>query len=264
MLAAVEYLGASSMGGREKATIDADRSHRALSAHTRRSAPANSMTAFDPVDPKLLGGLFPDFVCAAEAPFFATIDDLLPPERKLIERAVDGRQREFATGRVLSRTLLAELGHARFALLRDADRVPIWPDSVCGSITHTAEHCVVALASSQQVLGIGLDIEPDEPTTPGIDRRVCGSAELVWLDAAEDSAERGRRCRLVFSAKEAVYKAFFPRIRKFWGFHDVAIEFDLAASRFEARLPAGAGRNKIEGRFARRAGFILTAVLDPR
>ena len=32
---------------------------------------------------------------------------------------------------------------------------------------------------------------------------------------------------LVFSIKEAVYKAFFPIVRKVWGFMEVEVEIDL-------------------------------------
>ena len=88
--------------------------------------------------------------------------------------------------------------------------------------------------------------------------------EFDWVGegAGADPVERRRRCRVVFSVKEAVYKAFYPRTREFWSFQDVGVEIDLDAARFSATLPASAGRATIEGRVFRRDGWILSGVVD--
>ena len=65
---------------------------------------------------------------------------------------------------------------------------------------------------------------------------------------------------MIFSIKEAVYKAFFPRLRQLWGFQDVELEMQLEENRFLARLPASADRPQVEGRILRRKGWILSAV----
>ena len=77
---------------------------------------------------------------------------------------------------------------------------------------------------------------------------------------AEGPAQRGRRCRIVFSAKEAVYKAFFPKVRRVWGFLEVHTKFDLEENSFYATLPPDAGRAEVEGRVLRRQGWILSGV----
>jgi 4'-phosphopantetheinyl transferase EntD len=211
------------------------------------------------LDPALWRGLFGSEVQVAASRLCDGLSSLSPAERALVAGAVPKREREFATGRLLARQLLAELGHVEFALLRDANRLPLWPADVVGSISHTKELCIVAIAASQARIGLGVDVEPDEPVKPGLERMVCRPREREWLESAE-ADESGRRCRAIFSAKEAVYKAFFPRLREFWGFQDVEVEIHFAENRFIAKLPENAGRSEIEGRILRRDGWILSAV----
>lgn len=208
---------------------------------------------------KLLAGLLAPRVDGLTAPIQWDCDALLPPEKALVARAVGSRQREFSTGRVLARRLLEQRGVRDFPLLRDADRVPIWPCGIVGCISHTGDLAVTVVASSAEYLGIGIDVERDEPVERGIERIVCRKPEQAWIAEASGS-ERGRRCKIVFSIKEAVYKAFFPSIRTFWSFQDVGVEIDLARNGFEARLPPSAGLERIEGRLARRSGWVLASV----
>jgi len=207
-------------------------------------------------------------VRAAIAPVTDEVDSLWPAERPFIERAVAGRRREFASGRRLARRLLRELALPECAILRDDDRVPVWPAAVVGSISHSAERVVVALARAESAYGLGIDVEPDEAVKEGIERIVCTGEERAWLDRSapgESPLERARRVKLFFSAKEAVYKAFYPRTRVFWGFHDVTLELDEPAGRLLARLPASAGQPEAEGRFVRLPGTLVSAfVIPPR
>ena len=74
----------------------------------------------------------------------------------------------------------------------------------------------------------------------------------------------GRVVRLLFSAKEATYKAVYPLVRKVFGFHAVEIKVDWEARRFTprlddaiaARLPLGL---TVSGAFTRRGGFVFSA-----
>ena len=210
-------------------------------------------------------GLFPECVRVACSGLTGRIEDLVPAEAKLIAGAVRKRQLEFATGRALARIVLEEIGHARAVLVRDGDRVPTWPAGVYGSISHTAGCCVAAVAQAADVAGLGVDVEPDAPVIEGLERRVCTPTELAWIDRREAGA-RAEWARLFFSAKEAVYKSFFPTLREFWGFHDVELTGfeDAREGGFRATLPASAGRSEIAGAYRRRGGFLVTAVAVPR
>ncbi len=222
------------------------------------------MTFPAPVLEELLRPLFDPSVARAIAAVEDAVAELSEVERGLIARAVESRRREFSTGRRLARRLLAERGLPPGPILRDDDRVPIWPSSVTGSISHSRDYAVVAVCDAKACFGVGIDIEPDEPVKPGIERIVCTDAERRWLDGEEgDDAARGRRVKLFFSAKEAVYKAFYPRVRVFWGFHEVSLELAERRGGFVATLPASAGRAQVEGHFVRGHGMIVSGVLAP-
>jgi enterobactin synthetase component D len=211
--------------------------------------------------------LLPEGITSAIAFIGDDVDQLLGGEREYIGRAVESRQREFAAGRVLARGLLAELGHPGFAIVREKEgRLPVWPEGIVGSISHSDELCMAVVAEAGRYRGVGVDLEPDEPVQQDIERVVLKDGEHQWVGRGEDD-ERGRRCRMVFSAKEAVYKAFYPTTRTFWSFQDVTLEMDLDSDpevgRFLAQLPPGAGPDSIEGRLLRRAGWIISSVAVP-
>jgi len=212
----------------------------------------------------LLEGLLEEGVEAAASSLVYSAADLLESERPFVTRAVESRQREFSTGRVLARRAMARLGYAEAPLLRDEDRVPLWPEGLVGSISHCADLCVVALSLAARHVGIGLDVEPDLAVKDGIERVVCRPEEIARLQAIADEDERARQVRLIFSVKEATYKAFYPQLRTFWSFQDVGVELDLSCERFHATLPEGPEVSEIEGRVVRRAGWILSSVCRRR
>lgn len=212
----------------------------------------------------LLDGLFDEGVHATGSALVFGPDDLPAEEGALVASAIASRQREFSTGRVLARRLLARVGKSTGPLLRDDERVPLWPEGVVGSISHCSGFCVVALANREDQRGLGVDVEPDEPVEEGVERIVCRAEEHEWLDGAKDAEDRARRVKLVFSVKEATYKAFYPELRTFWSFQEVGIEVDLEHDRFRASLPEGPDVRVVEGRVARRGGWILSTVCRGR
>lgn len=185
---------------------------------------------------------------------------LLPEELAIVANAGQQRTNEFATGRMLARRLLARFGREDFALLQDPDRLPIWPDGLIGSISHKQTICIVAVAAAEDRAGVGIDVEPDRPVRPGVERRICRPNELEWVGDAEDEAEASRRCRMIFSVKEAVYKAFYPRQREVWEFQQVGVELDPIRGRFRAELPASAVREYVDGVILRRRGWLVAGV----
>ncbi len=204
-------------------------------------------------------------VRVAAAPTSTPVETLLAEEQALVARAVEVRRREFATGRRLARTLLAEAGWPEAPLLRDADRVPLWPEGALGCISHTREWCVVAVASCDDVTALGVDVEPDTPLEPALWPRIATHAEREWL-SRQPEAERGRLAHGIFVVKECVYKAAFPSRRERWGFQDVETALEPIAGRFRAETPGfGAGeRRVVEGRLLRRDGQWLAGLAEAR
>jgi 4'-phosphopantetheinyl transferase EntD len=151
-------------------------------------------------------------------------------ERALVERAIDKRKREFATGRTLARAALGELGLREVELLNGADRAPIWPDGIAGSISHCDRVAVVAVTRASHGT-LGVDVEHRGELKRELWKTVFLPREIEALDAAFDAPMRGRMALVLFSAKEALYKAQYPRTTTFMGFHElhVAIETESHA-----------------------------------
>lgn len=178
-------------------------------------------------------------------------------ELAVIQRAVPKRRREFVMGRRLAHEILAQWDVHGFALLPDADRCPIWPKGLLGSISHCARFCAVVVASSEAVRSVGLDVEPAESLDEKLIDRICNPEELSGL-APE---ARGERAKLLFSIKEAVYKCQFPLSRTFLGFHDVRVQLqgDRFVAVIEEEKAAQLAAREIRGGFSLRAGHVFSA-----
>jgi 4'-phosphopantetheinyl transferase EntD len=107
-------------------------------------------------------------------------------------------------------------------LLNDADRVPMWPAGVVGSITHCRSLCAVALAPANACGGLGLDVEPAVALKDELRPMILRAGDQALLDALPSPAHALGGI-LGFTIKEAVYKAIYPTRRRFLEFHDVEI-----------------------------------------
>jgi 4'-phosphopantetheinyl transferase EntD len=212
-------------------------------------------------------------VAAAEA--FGDLPDaelypLYPGEEAVIAHAVDNRRREFATGRACARAALAKLGVPGAAILPGARGAPQWPAGVVGSITHCAGYRACAVAFGRDVVAIGVDAEPNRELRDGVLRAVAGEAEEARVRALR--AEIPEVCwdRLLFSAKESLYKAWFPLTGRRLRFRDAQVDFDPLRRTFSARLLVdgpvvnGAALTGLDGRWAVGDGLLATAIVVPR
>ncbi len=177
-------------------------------------------------------------------------------------RAVPKRRREFQAGRWAARHALRALGGPTVAIPVAADRSPVWPAGVLGSITHTDSVCLALVARVEHVALLGVDLEPDQPLFTGLLDSICVDEERRWLATQVDPARLGR---VIFAAKEAVYKALSPSMRTVIGFDAVAVSLAPDVGAFEATLrydvPGFPKGFKVRGRWVVEAGLILTLVL---
>ena len=104
-------------------------------------------------------------------------DGLWPTEATAIEAAVEKRRFEFSTGRMLARELMAELGFAAGPIDRGANRQPVWPAGLVGSITHADGLVVAAVARNSGLRGLGVDLETWDRVTPKLHDRLFTAAE---------------------------------------------------------------------------------------
>lgn len=148
---------------------------------------------------------------------------LHPDERRTVERSMAKRQREFATARHLARVALGELGVPHAALRSREDRAPVWPDGAHGSLSHCDRRAVVAVIDAQHGT-VGVDVEHREELKRDLWKTVFLPDEIASLDASFDAPLRGRMALALFSAKEALYKAQYPRTATYMGFAELRVE----------------------------------------
>lgn len=193
---------------------------------------------------------------------------LFPQERAAIARASESRRREFATARACARTAMIRLGLPEVAVLPGPRGAPQWPEGVTGSITHCAGYRAAALALTRDVLSLGVDAEPNEA--------LPNHGMLDLIARAEERAHLGQLAtgtpgicwdRLLFSAKESVYKTWFPLARRWLGFESADIAIDPREGTFTARLLVpgplvrGTPLTMLNGRWLADQGFLVTAAV---
>ncbi|NUR25900.1 MAG: 4'-phosphopantetheinyl transferase superfamily protein [Catenulispora sp.] len=217
----------------------------------------------------MLSALLPAEVAVEEAFGDPAEAVLFPGEEAVIARAVDKRRREYITTRHCARLALARLGLPPTAIGSGGNREPLWPDGVVGSMTHCDGYRAAAVALSGHVGGVGVDAEPHGPLPEGVFDTIARPEEVALL--AELAAARPEVCwdRLVFSAKESVYKAWFPVARRWLGFEEASLTVDRGAEvasgvvggGFTARiLQSGAPVTRMSGRWRVESGFVVTAI----
>lgn len=210
----------------------------------------------------MLAALLPASVACVETDVDELGAELLGAEADRVARAAEERRREFATGRACARRALSRFGVRPAPLLAGPQGEPLWPGGFVGSITHCNRYRAAAVADARHVRALGIDAEPHEALPPEILACVAGLEERAWLVRAPAGTHWDR---LLFSAKESVYKAWFPLGQGWLDFADAHVEVDIAADRFYARLARplqahGLNLPGFHGRFAIHDGRILTAI----
>jgi 4'-phosphopantetheinyl transferase EntD len=134
-------------------------------------------------------------------------------------------RRQSGAARIVARRLLGALGEPNAALPRSASGAPVWPFGIVGSIAHDDEVAVAAVVRSGYLRSLGIDVEPADALP----------RELVPIVAT--ATERARygtavlESRILFCAKEAVFKALYPLCGLFLDFHDIEIDLDAGSAR---------------------------------
>lgn len=203
--------------------------------------------------------------------------ELFPEEQATLGRAVEKRRHEFITARACARKALAQLGVEPCAIANGERGQPLWPEGVVGSITHCAGYRACALAREAQMAGVGIDAEPHAPLPDGVLGQVARAEERRRLAALARAEPQVHWDRLLFCAKEAVYKVWFPLAACWLGFEDAVLTFDPIGRTFQARLlkpwprlgavRGGSGSlgaefppRVLEGRWLVRDGLVLSAI----
>jgi 4'-phosphopantetheinyl transferase EntD len=142
---------------------------------------------------------------------------LMPQEAAAFAASVVEVRRASGAARIVARELLTRFGHPDCALPKAPSGAPTWPAGVVGSLAHDYRVAVAAVGHSRDVLALGIDVEPAEALPSDVLDLVATPQELLKIG---DDPFHGR---LLFVAKEAVYKAVYPLDRMFLEHHDVEI-----------------------------------------
>jgi 4'-phosphopantetheinyl transferase EntD len=145
---------------------------------------------------------------------------LLPDEVAPLVSSVMKVRRQSGTVRIIARTLLKSLGVSGATLPRSSSGAPAWPEGIIGSLAHDDEMAVAAVMRSGFVRSLGVDVEPAMVLPPELIPLVTTIAERTRYPQSVIES------RILFSIKEAVFKAFHPVYGLFLDFQDIEIDLE--------------------------------------
>lgn len=222
-----------------------------------------------PYLPSEVSSLFADLL--ASAPIMSahyavvgreeSIAELLPPEESALAspRVRPDRLLDFAMGREAARRALGQLGHAPVAILRGEGGEPLWPPGVVGSIAHGAGLAAAVVVDDGEAPCLGVDIEKLRAMSDVADLIAFGPERVVATQY--EGVERDRYLLGLFSAKEAIYKAFYPAVGRYFGFEAVRVVGDDAARPVSAHFVEPLPPNAIAGPIPVRQKWLGDVVL---
>lgn len=132
-----------------------------------------------------------------------------PDELELTKDMTPDRLREFSASRNMARRALVVLGQLEIAVLSGPAGEPLWQSDVVGSLSHTSFHAGAFVAQRSRFLSVGLDIDDGRPLGEAASEDLMTSAEVEALIRAGIASSTSEAERIIFSAKEALYKCQF-------------------------------------------------------
>lgn len=179
-------------------------------------------------------------------------------EQRIVADSVIGRRAEFGDARWCAHHALARFGvPPRFPILRGAGGMPMWPRGLCGAITHTSGMRAAVVARKRDIASVGLDIERATPLSEGVVREISLPSER---DRMRRLAEKVTApAALLFSAKEAVYKAWFPLTHRWLDFDEAEIDLRLDGTLVAYPLVRPTPVDLIRGQWREVDGYVMVS-----
>ncbi len=155
---------------------------------------------------------------------FDSLKIVMPEE---IRRSIAKRQAEFLAGRfVATKALLRSgfVGSSAPVIAIGKNREPIWPNGYVGSITHNKNTAICAIDTTDKTTLLGIDVETilDDKTASEIAFHIHDEVEKCVL--VNNGFTSNEATTLIFSAKEAIFKALFPVVKEFFGFESFRVK----------------------------------------
>ena len=182
---------------------------------------------------------FPDYISFYCSQNHHNKEFRLPSEEHAIAESFGSKKRrdEFTLGRICAHRALSRFDLESVPILRNSEtREPCWPNSVWGSITHSAGFAAVAVGLKKEINGIGIDLESFSSSLDiKISRHVCVESELEWLESLSTKQAR-RALHIIFSAKESIFKCLYPRIKTYFSFKDAEVSVNDEENKFSFKI----------------------------
>ncbi len=131
------------------------------------------------------------------------------------------RLAEFRLGRQCAREALKSLGFEDVEIPIGEGRQPVWPDGICGSISHTSGLTGAILSSKEHHVSLGLDIERRRSVDGTLWNHLFTEDDRAILHAYGSDLEEW--ATLFFSLKESFYKLQYPITGRFLDFPEVSL-----------------------------------------
>ena len=175
------------------------------------------------------------------------------------------RKNEFVLGRKVAHLALKKFELDSKPILRNIKtREPCWPKSVCGSITHSGNMAAAAVGKNKDISGVGIDLENlGREINFNISKYICVEEELNWLKKQKPE-QANINLRIIFSAKESIFKCFFPISKEFIKFKDAVVEINDEKSEFYFKISSNCSdiletKSIFRGFFTVKNKFLLTS-----
>ena len=222
---------------------------------------------FGAQQPTIPRGLLPQGTVCAE--LHSVQGDLsqfhaLPAEEQaLVDGAVDRRKADFGDSRWCAHQALKNFMDAHPPILRGPRGMPLFPQGISGSLTHTDGFRAALLAPSDRWASVGIDVEVARPLPEGVFNTIANLGEQRRIHKALRSEDLQLLDTVLFSAKEATYKTWFPLTHRFLDFDQADIDLRPDGTFTSYLLARPVPVPFIQGRWTIRNGYVITAAAVP-
>ncbi|WP_133408188.1 4'-phosphopantetheinyl transferase family protein [Parashewanella tropica] len=146
------------------------------------------------------------------------LDELLRKQLYIpasLDTALLKRKCEFVAGRWCAVQAMKNLGISEVIQPGiGINNEPLWPASICGSISHTNNVATaIVTLKNNNVIGVGVDKEVifDSNRANFFSEKIMAPSELIF---SKCFSSHNLFITMIFSGKEALYKAIFPQIKR--------------------------------------------------
>lgn len=165
------------------------------------------------------------YICEYNADMFSSdiYEKLTFQEPHHISQAVTKRRAEFLAGRITAMVALESLNARDLSVAIGMQRNPIWPEGYVGSISHTSKRAIAVVSPSHAATLVGIDYEEIIPINVAtkLAPQILTSDELqLYYQLSMGFAQF---FTIVFSAKESLFKAIYPKVEMYINFSEAKV-----------------------------------------